>query len=95
MKEKCSNCNGSGVIQEYDEFDRYHALECSQCSGSGVINTEEIKPCPFCGGEAETNNLMRPDINDRYWIECRECGIITKIFDNEQEVIEAWNRRVK
>lgn len=52
-----------------------------------------IKRCPFCGGEAETNNLMKPDINDRCWIECRECGISTKICDNEQEAIDAWNRR--
>jgi len=34
---ECPNCNGSGVIQEYDEFDRYHVFECYKCGGSGVI----------------------------------------------------------
>jgi len=45
-EKKCPNCNGGGVIQEYDEFDRYYTRECSRCGGSGVINFNEILPCP-------------------------------------------------
>ena len=95
MEQKCPNCNGGGVIQEYDEFDRYHVLECYLCGGSGVINNTGLKPCPFCGGEAEKCNLTKFDINDRCWVECKECGVSAKIYDSEQEAIEAWNRRVK
>jgi ribosomal protein S27AE len=36
MEQKCPNCNGGGVIKEYDELDRYHVLECGRCDGSGV-----------------------------------------------------------
>jgi Lar family restriction alleviation protein len=94
--KKCLTCGGSGVIQEYDDFDdRYVAFRCPQCDGSGVINDNELKSCPFCGGEAEIHNLVKIDINDRCWIECKECGISTKIYDGEQEAIEAWNRRVE
>ena len=95
MEKQCPNCNGGGVIQEYDELDRYHVLECGRCNGSGAINTYKLKPCPFCGGKAEINNLIKFDNNDRFWVECKECGIGTKIYDSEQEATEAWNRRVE
>ena len=88
MEQKCPNCNGGGVIQEYDEFDRYHVLECSQCGGSGVIDTNELKPCPFCGGEADWH------INeDAYDVLCIECWSGTSVYTTKQEAIEAWNRR--
>lgn len=102
MKEKCPYCNGSGVFQEYDEFDRYHALECSQCNGSGVINTEELKPCPFCGAKAEVhdcgefdNESLNVTYSGKSGVHCTECSIATLPYDNEQEAIEAWNRRAE
>ena len=45
----------------------------------------ELKPCPFCGGEA---------IEDGEWIFCFECGVGYEI-ENEPERIDAWNRRAK
>ena len=55
---------------------------------------EELKKCPFCGGEAEimyistTVGVMSPKIF------CPECRNGTQWKDTEAEAIAAWNRRV-
>ena len=51
----------------------------------------ELKPCPFCGGEAE---IFVSDITDRALVYCRGCDAQIKMQQNEQEAIEAWNKRV-
>lgn len=51
----------------------------------------ELKPCPFCGGEAAF-------IGDTRTIKCKHCGgafICTNPVITVKEVAEAWNRRVK
>lgn len=50
----------------------------------------ELRRCPFCGGEAE---VWVSNVTDRAVIYCKVCDAqIMK--PNEQEAIEAWNRRV-
>jgi Lar family restriction alleviation protein len=51
---------------------------------------EELKPCPFCGGESE----LGKDEN-LYYVRCQECLTETKVYDNDYEAIAAWNRRAK
>lgn len=34
---KCPNCNGGGVIKEYDDLDRYYLHTCSRCNGTGEV----------------------------------------------------------
>lgn len=64
----------------------------------------ELKPCPFCGGEAKiinyTNKEVSPHKNKTY-VECSKCNSGTGVFTQKgvsieyiQEAIEAWNRRV-
>ena len=57
----------------------------------------ELKPCPFCGGEAEFlyhSRIKRPVIYDFFRCGCKECGLrYPKFFRVEREAIEAWNRR--
>lgn len=50
----------------------------------------ELKSCPFCGGKAE---VWVSDVTDRAVIYCKVCD--SRIMKpNEQEAIEAWNKRV-
>lgn len=52
---------------------------------------KKLKPCPFCGGEAERQWGINP--KPIYWVECTECGIEGVVCLSEEEAIEAWNRR--
>lgn len=49
----------------------------------------ELKPCPFCGGEART--MHAPD----NWVECTECHAMSAMHTMMERAIEEWNRRVK
>lgn len=53
-------------------------------------NSKELKPCPFCGGEAA---LFEQNC-DRPWHVLCYCGGRVGWFETKQEAIEAWNRRV-
>ena len=62
---------------------------------------EELKPCPFCGSTVQSNCAMyisRMAEHPTYYIECSNESCIAAYFDeaafsDEQELIEAWNRR--
>lgn len=48
----------------------------------------ELKPCPFCGGEAELTRYI-----NAYAVQCRECLAIPFEYGDESLAIEAWNTR--
>ena len=50
--------------------------------------TDELKPCPFCGGTA---NIAKGRIE--FWAYCPNCGARTEFYETEQEAVVAWNRR--
>lgn len=55
---------------------------------------EPLKPCPCCGGEA-----WLEDNSDYYpkdcLVECRSCGLSTKLMRSPEDAIALWNQRVK
>jgi len=57
---------------------------------------EELKPCPFCGGEAK--NIKGRDIatgrNKWHKIYCISCQNRTWEHPRKKNAIEAWNKRV-
>ncbi len=63
--------------------------------------SEELKPCPFCGGKAviEVIELHRhiickmPVYKGGAFIECTECGCAIS-GETETEATEKWNRRL-
>ena len=60
---------------------------------------DELKPCQFCGGEAETIQINGLAWLDKiYIVQCAnpncEVSPSVKSFD-EKKAIEAWNRRAE
>ena len=58
---------------------------------------DELKPCPFCGGEARLEPELKSveDYSDFHWVTCRECYAMSLGTYGEDKAIEAWNRRPK
>ena len=55
----------------------------------------ELKPCPFCGGEADCNNAGFMKAGMPMWaVECLGCGAVTDFFETEEDAARAWNRRM-
>lgn len=58
--------------------------------------SEELKPCPFCGGEAMA---FRCEESGTFDVQCQQCGAIPFIGSRTSEkktmadVIAAWNAR--
>lgn len=55
---------------------------------------DELKPCPFCGGNAETRNSKWVG-RDHWGVACTGCGDpwFDCRADTEAEAITAWNTR--
>ena len=56
----------------------------------------ELKPCPFCGGEAYTTE--RAGFASAGWsVECvnPDCGCDFALYADEAEAIGAWNTRAE
>lgn len=52
----------------------------------------ELKPCPFCGGEAilETVDGNSPE---ECYIYCPECDFESGVYSEPKFIVEKWNRR--
>ena len=60
---------------------------------------KELKPCPFCGGEARVQHQSRKlygDVVDWYGVYCNKqfCGYVSG-QSTEAEAIAAWNTRAE
>lgn len=55
---------------------------------------DELKPCPFCGGEACMQQHVFVGYSSTFGVVCLDCCCETRQFyHTENEAEEAWNRR--
>lgn len=82
---------------------------CDGCKFFKSIHPEPpyLKPCPFCGGEAEikrgTACSGHGDYGPEKWVQCTECGARTQKYlcdgyygceMTDEELAEKWNTRI-
>lgn len=53
---------------------------------------DELKPCPFCGGEAKRSEETY-GVTFMSWVYCTSCGAQGASRHIEAEAAEAWNAR--
>ncbi len=54
--------------------------------------SEELKPCPFCGGIGLIMDAPLSETEMRYTVQCMDCDIETNRYFMAN-AIAAWNRR--
>ena len=56
--------------------------------------SEQLKSCPFCGGEVilKINHGFHKEVISAF-VHCKECGIATRSYALKTTAVEAWNRR--
>lgn len=53
---------------------------------------DELKPCPFCGSEAELRKI-HVCCEDLYEVRCPDCGCGTDGCDFDWRATQVWNAR--
>ena len=51
--------------------------------------SEELKRCPFCGGEATLCDYGK----EWFYIVCGDCGVVTDHVSAEEIAVRIWNTR--
>ena len=54
--------------------------------------TEKLKPCPFCGSEAEV--MLMNNSKSLYHVFCKNCFAMLALGSKE-DVVRDWNKRFK
>ena len=104
---KCKNCEFSDYWYEklrcylwaYDGIDVLDDGFCNYGKEKEENKLTELKPCPFCGGEAKIVEYYIKGVANKkhYFVECKNCGVRRDNhhdgYRTRQDVINAWNRR--
>lgn len=51
---------------------------------------DDLKPCPFCGGE---DCEIRHETDNSFYVFCKDCGVMCEYAMSEYDCKVAWNRR--
>lgn len=56
---------------------------------------EQLKPCPFCGGEELRSGDTKFHFGTDIFIRCTNCGAKIQIAEEfgDKKLIDSWNRR--
>jgi Lar family restriction alleviation protein len=57
--------------------------------------SEMLKPCPFCGNVATTDECLYDECDEMWWVAgCDKCSI-GFTGSTKEEAVAAWNRRAE
>lgn len=60
------------------------------------MKDKRLKPCPMCGNESpDIHNAYQYDDYECWRIKCLECGLELNDYHQEDDAIDAWNKRVE
>lgn len=59
----------------------------------GLMDEIELKPCPFCGGDAEMQRGKYQGLRT-FYVSCLGCGARTDLEYAEEFAADLWNERV-
>lgn len=61
------------------------------------MSEQNLKPCPFCGGEAIVRKERYVTIEEKWIVECNSptcvCKPKTIVYPSQESAVNAWNRR--
>lgn len=62
-----------------------------------IVKTPDLKPCPFCGGEAVLFNSGNYWPITYYRVICRRggCCFMSRFHEDPENAVKEWNRRAK
>lgn len=55
--------------------------------------SEELKPCPFCGGKAQKAPIAAEWWTTYWGVQCANCGCESPGYIDYNKAVEVWNRR--
>lgn len=57
----------------------------------------DLKPCPFCGGEAAVKSVRQPTNGGKSfmkgWVGCTRCSVYMQWNHDPAGTVRKWNRR--
>lgn len=91
-----SNYDGNLAFSSSEDFVDIDK-PCKQCTKKLENKGEQVlKPCPICGSHKVVKTIQHGwgvSTQDRSRIECKSCGLKTRIFYSEEKLEDYWNRR--
>ena len=85
---QCSECSGYFSLQYEDSNDK---PLCSKCALRLIGLEDDLKRCPFCGGEAKIDT----GYHTVFCVWCTSCLVRTNYEDSIEKVIAVWQRRLE
>jgi len=95
LEEVLTAYHGKGIADSATTVAENHTPKSTDAGHTthktGGSEGQELKPCPFCGVDANCIAMCRNEW--RYYVRCARCGAMSRECLLREEAIAAWNRR--